>query len=105
VLNEIQGQLRLRAPRYWRSKHGAEVDFVLPRRGEAGPVAIECKWTSESFKPNALAAFRHLYPDGGNYVVASDVDTPYGRTYDGFEVEFVSLDQLVARLSNQSLVL
>jgi uncharacterized protein len=102
VLNEIQGRLRIRAPHYWRNKHGAEVDFVLPQRGR-GPVAIECKWQGESFEANALAAFRHLYPDGENYVVASDVDTAYSRTFDGFEAQFVSLEQLLARLSNLTL--
>ena len=103
VLNEIQGRLQYRGPRYWRNKQGAEVDFVIPRRGKAGPIAIECKWTAESFEPNALAAFRHLYPEGDNYVVAPDVDTPYTRTYKGFKAEFVPLEFLIAELSTHPL--
>jgi hypothetical protein len=102
VLNEIQGRLQHRALRYWRNKHGAEVDFVLPRRGEKGPVAIEAKWSAASFEPRGLAAFRRIYPDGPNFVGAADVDIPYSRSYDGFEVEFVSPDQLIARLADQS---
>jgi predicted AAA+ superfamily ATPase len=103
VLNEIQGRLQYRGPRYWRNKQGAEVDFVVPRRGDGEPIAIECKWTAGSFEPNALAAFRHLYPEGENYVVAPDVDTPYTRAYKGFKAEFVPLGHLVSRLSSQPL--
>ena len=29
VLNEIHGRLQRRDLRYWRNKHGAEVDFAL----------------------------------------------------------------------------
>lgn len=105
VLNEVQGRLRRRDLRYWRSKHGAEVDFVAPRRGRGGPVAIEAKWKAARFEPPALAAFRRLYPDGPSFVVAPDVDTPYRRSYEGFEVEFVSLDGLIERLEDEPLAL
>lgn len=98
VLNEIQGQLQHRAPRYWRSKRGAEVDFVLPHRGRGGQIAIECKSKAAAFEPNALSAFRRLYPEGESFVVAPDIETPQIRTYDGFKVEFVSLERLIARL-------
>lgn len=103
VLNEIQGRLQHRTPRYWRSKRGAEVDFVLPRRGSNRPIAIECKWTAKSFDPGALSAFRRLYPEGPSFVVAADVQGPYARNYDGFRAEFVSLEELTARLSQEPL--
>jgi predicted AAA+ superfamily ATPase len=103
VLNEIQGRLQRRDLRYWRNKHGAEVDLVLPRRGQNGPVAIEAKWSAASFAPAALAAFRRIYPEGPNFVVAPDVDASYRRSYDGFEVEFVSLDRLIAHLAKERL--
>jgi uncharacterized protein len=103
VLNETQGRLQHRGLRYWRNKHGAEVDFVLPRRGEKGPIAIEAKWKAASFDPAALAAFRRLYPDGPSFVVAPDVDASYKRSYDGFEVEFISLDRLIAALAQHRL--
>lgn len=102
VLNEMQGRLQQRAPRYWRNKQGAEVDFVLPRRGSAGPIAIECKWKGDSFEPAPLAAFRRVYPAGPSFVVAADVDVPYRRSFDGFEAEFVSLEQLIERLTAHS---
>jgi uncharacterized protein len=99
VLNEMQGRLQQRVPRYWRNKQGAEVDFVVPRRGSDGPVAIECKWQAASFEPASLAAFRRLHPQGPSFVVGADVDTPYKRSFDGFEAEFVSLGHLIDRLS------
>ncbi len=103
VLNEIQGRLQRRGLRYWRNKHGAEVDFVMPRRGRKGPVAIEAKLKAASFAPAALAAFRRVYPDGPSFVVATDVDDSYRRSYDGFEVEFASLDRLVEQLAKEPL--
>jgi len=102
VLNEIQARLQRAAPRYWRNKRGAEVDFVLPRRG-AGPVAIECKWSAGAFDASALGAFRRLYPAGKSYVVANDVDGAYTRAFDDFDVSFVSLDELIARLGSEPL--
>ena len=102
VLNEIHGRLQHRGIRYWRSKRGAEVDFVLPRRG-AGPIAVECTWTAASFEGRALAAFRHLYPEGVSFVVARDVDAPYVRTHRGVPVHFVSLDDLIDRLAGERL--
>jgi predicted AAA+ superfamily ATPase len=99
VLNEMQGRLQQRAPHYWRNKQGAEVDFVVTRRGSAEPIAIECKWKAASFEPASLAAFRRIYPEGPSLVVAADVKTPYRRSFDGFEVDFVSLDQLIDRVS------
>lgn len=101
VLNEVHGRLQRGAPRYWRNKQGAEVDFVLPRRGQAGPIAIECKWSAASFDPRPLAAFRRLYPDGPSFVVATDVERSHRRSHDSFEVEFVSLEQLIARLTGE----
>lgn len=76
--------------------------FVLPRRGAGGPVAVECKWRSDSFEADALAAFRHLYPEGESFVVAPDVEVSYTRAYDGFSVEFVSLEKLIGRLSSRA---
>lgn len=99
VLNEIHGRLQRRDLRYWRNKHGAEVDFVLAGRGERPPTAIECKWRASSFDPGSLTAFRRLYPDGPSFVVATDVEAPHRRTFDNFEVEFVSLDGLIDRLA------
>lgn len=85
--------------RYWRSKRGAEVDFVVPRRG-AGPVAVECEWSAAGFDPAGLLAFRRLYPGGENFLVANDVTRPHTREHEGVPVQFVSLEELTARLSH-----
>ncbi|MEX2447745.1 MAG: DUF4143 domain-containing protein [Solirubrobacterales bacterium] len=103
VLNEVHGRLQSRVARYWRNKHGAEVDFVLPRRGGGGPIAIECKWSAGSFDAGSLAAFRRLYPEGESFVVAADVDASFKRTFGDFEVEFCSLEQAIGRLSREPL--
>jgi len=105
VLNELHGRLQRRGLRYWRNKHGAEVDFVIPRRGDGGPVAIEAKWKAATFDPVSLAAFRRLYPEGPSFVVASDVDATHRRSYDDFEVELVSPEGLLARLADEPLAL
>lgn len=102
VLNEMHGRLQHRGVRYWRNKHGAEVDFVLPRRGEKGPIAIEAKWSATSFEPAALAAFRRIYPSGPSFLVAADVVSAYSRSYDGFDLEVVSLEQLIERLEEEA---
>jgi hypothetical protein len=103
VLNEIQGRLQQRALRYWRNKRGAEVDFVLARRGRGGPIAIECKWTAASFDTGALLAFRRLYPEGESFVVAADVERPFARRYGDVEARFVPLDGLIALLATERL--
>lgn len=98
VMNEIHGRLQHRSLRYWRNKRGAEIDFVLARRGGAGPIAIECKWQAESFDPAALLAFRRVYPEGESFVVAADVERSYTRRYAGLQVDFVSVKALIAHL-------
>lgn len=100
VLNELHAHLQSRQVRYWRDKRGHEVDFVLAERG-AEPVAVECKWTSADFNARNVLAFRRQYPNGSNYVVASDVERVYHREYDGVRLEFVSLSELVSSLATK----
>lgn len=57
---------------YWRDKRGHEVNFVLARL-RPKPLAIECKWSADSFEPTNLRAFRQQHPEGENVVVAQDV--------------------------------
>lgn len=103
VLNELHGRLQRRTVRYWRNKRGAEVDFVLPRRGQGGPIAIECKWKAASFDPSALLALRRVYPEGESFVVGADVSRAYTRTHGGVQVHFVGLDDLLVRLGGEAL--
>ena len=97
VLNEIMAHTQSRDIQYWRDKRGHEVDFVLTRKRDV-PVAIECKWTAAGFSPRQLLAFRRQYPDGKNFVVAHDVDTPFTREHNGIVVKFVNLDMLITEI-------
>jgi predicted AAA+ superfamily ATPase len=101
VLNELHAHVGRAAVRYWRSKQGHEVDFVLastPRE----PTAIECKWTSGHGDPAGLQAFRRRYPKGENIVVASDVRDAYSTRFGDLPVRFMSLPGLVERLQRGS---
>lgn len=101
VLNEMMAQLQSREIRYWRDKRGHEVDFVLVRRREA-PVAVECKWSAATFAAQPLLAFRRQYPERANLVVAYDVDRTFTQTYDGVEIRFVSLEDLIADIAGKT---
>jgi len=94
VLNEIQARKQERRLRYWRDKRHHEVDFVWAKKGKS-LTAIECKWSADHFEPSGIKAFRSIYKYGSNYVVAHDVKRSFRRTYKGFEVEFVNLEQLI----------
>lgn len=98
VLNELHAHVGREPIRYWRSKHGAEVDFVLARRSRP-PVTIECKWSADQFEPDGLKAFRARYPVGPSFVVTAD--TAPGQSYtkrfgNGLAVTFTSLRDLAA---------
>lgn len=97
VLNEIHARSQSRDVRYWRDKSGHEIDFVLLNRGRA-PIAIECKWFASAAKTQNLRAFRKRYPDGENWIVASDVDRSFHRTEDGLRIEFIGIKDLARRL-------
>jgi predicted AAA+ superfamily ATPase len=104
VLNEMHGQLQTRAINYWRDKHGREIDFIFYNRSKNSISAIECKLTSspEDLTTSAIGknfrAFRSYYPDGDNFVVSSNVTTPYTRQYDGLTISFVGPEDLIRGL-------
>ena len=94
-LNEMQSKFQDRRILYWRDKRHHEVDFIWKRKGA---IAIECKWSADQFESAGMNAFRRLYPEGKNYVVAYDVKRPFQRTYKNLTVEFLNLEQLIERL-------
>jgi uncharacterized protein len=98
VLNELNARLQTRALGYWRDKRGHEIDFVMSGPLHA-PVAIECRWSSRTFDPRNLAAFRRQHPEGENYVVAADVGGEFPQSFGSMTVRFVGLDSLVRRMS------
>lgn len=97
VLNEIYAQTQTRRMGYWRDKRGHEVDFVLAERGRP-PMAIECKGSSSDVDPTGLKAFRKIYPEGPNYIVAPDITRPYPKHFGALKTEFLSLPELIAKI-------
>ena len=97
VLNEIQANLQTRRVLYWRDKRGHEVDFVLTIRQNT-PIAIECKFSQSEFDAKNIISFRRQYPDGENFVVASDVNRPFSCKYGVVTVKFVNLKDLIVSL-------
>ncbi len=77
VLNELHARAPLTEPRYWRTKHGQEVDLVVARRlGRL--LAIECKWSDASLRDlHGLAAFKRTYPEAEALVVVPRVGREY----------------------------
>ena len=108
VLNNIQGHLQDRVVHYWRDKRGHEIDFVLVGRGDAPITVIECKYSiGNDLSKSTLVAivknmqiFRQHYPEGKNYVVASDITLPFERTHNGVTVTFIGLEQLIQKLKS-----
>ena len=98
VLNEIQSRYLAPDIRYWRTKTGHEVDFVLSRRGQP-PTAIECKWSAKNIDFKNIRAFRRFYPGGKNFIVCADVDRPFSRLVERTEIEIVGLPGLIDKLA------
>lgn len=97
VLNEMMAHTQSRDIRYWRDKRGHEVDFVLTSKPNK-PIAVECKWSANTFSPRQLLSFRRQYPDGQNYVVSHDADRPFSKDYNGISVKFVDLKSLISEI-------
>lgn len=98
VLNELRARCADIEIRYWRTKRGAEVDFVLVRRGQ--PVAtLECKWRSAGIGAlEGTRAFRAHYPEGEDFVVCSDVGEDYSRQAGERTARVVGLEGLIEAL-------
>ena len=98
VLNELTAQLQTTALRYWRDKQGHEVDFIWLPRGQT-PLAIECKWSARDFDPANLLVFARAYPKPDLMVVTTDAHPAFVRQYEGRQVQFLTLDRLVERIT------
>jgi len=97
VLNELLAHTQKREIQFWRDKGQHEVDFIIARTPKL-PIAIETKWKAEAFDPSSLLAFRRLYPDGKNFVVAQNIDRAYQRKFGNVVARFVNLKQLIKEL-------
>ena len=98
VLNEIQGQLQTKSVYYWRDKSGHEIDFIYLKKRDKSPITIECKWSSQDFDFNNLQVFRHKYPGGENFVVATDVRDSFVKRHKNRRVTFVNAADLILAL-------
>jgi uncharacterized protein len=98
VLNEILAQTQSRKIYYWRDKQKHEVDFIVTKN-QAAPMVIECKWTATDFDSTNVKIFRRHYPKGLNFVVASDLERSYSRSYDDVMVKFIKLGDLIKEVA------
>ncbi|MDE0446945.1 MAG: ATP-binding protein [Spirochaetaceae bacterium] len=98
VLNEYLGRTGSRRVFYWRDRRGHETDFVFATQNRP-PVAVECKWRAEGFNPRNTLAFRTQYPEGPNYVVTADPGRSDVRDYNGVNVRFVGLAELLPSIT------
>lgn len=60
---------------YWQDKSRREVDFVIRRERDRVDL-VECKINPDKLDASPAEAFRHLYPQGANYLVSPAVKTP-----------------------------
>jgi predicted AAA+ superfamily ATPase len=97
VLNELHSYFRPQQIQYWRNKQGNEIDFVLIKRGQP-PIAVECKWRYRDFDISNLECFRRAYPQGENFVVASNIDKAFTKQFKNLTITFLGL-QHIAQLT------
>ncbi len=104
VLNELHAHLQTRAINYWRDKRDNEIDFVISNRAGNNLTAIECKFNSSSddiLSGNVIknfTSFRNLYPEGDNFIVSHNIDTPFTRTHKDLIISFVHPHNLIKKL-------
>ncbi len=99
VLNEIRARLPDLEIRYWREKHGREIDFVALPRGKH-PIAIECKWSHRHADQRPFGSFRRIHPGEQNYVVAADVSGSFPLLDPDPPIQCIALDALIAKLAS-----
>ncbi|MBS1987876.1 ATP-binding protein [Candidatus Dependentiae bacterium] len=102
ILNEMHGQLQTRSINYWRDKSGHEIDFILRKKGGNSITAIECKFSASEDNATIarnFAAFRRYYPDGENFVVASNIGASFKRRYGDLTISFVNAQDLITKLN------
>ena len=104
VLNELHAHLQTRAINYWRDKRDNEIDFVIANRAGNNLTAIECKFNSSSDDSLSsgviknFTSFRNLYPEGDNFIVSYNIDTPFNRTHKNLTISFVHPRDLIKKL-------
>ena len=106
VLNELHAHLQTRAINYWRDKRDNEIDFVISNRAGNRLTAIECKFNSSSDDMLSsgviknFEAFRNHYPEGENFIVSHNIDTPFSRTHKNIIIHFVHPRDLIQKITS-----
>lgn len=108
VLNELQAHMQKRPIYYWRSKHGHEIDFVIPNKNNNSLTAVECKFAVGALEnPGEIQAlgknierFRSVYSQGLNFIVAHDISVPFERRMGDIILKFVHPKHLIERLKH-----
>ena len=107
ILNELHGHLQTRAIHYWRDKRDNEIDFVLSDRAGNNLTAIECKFNYSSDDSSLshsviknFEAFRNLYPQGNNFIVAHNVDTAFTRKHKNLTITIVNPKDLIKKIKD-----
>lgn len=101
----MHGYLQTRSINYWRDKRDNEIDFVVNNRAGNKLIAIECKFNSSSNDLVSASvgknfeAFRNHYPNGDNFIVSHNIDTPFTRSYKDLTISFVGAKDLIKHLS------
>lgn len=86
VLDELRAVMPHDAIHYWRDKSQRAIDFIVAHA--SGSVdAIEAKINPDALDPDALKAFRKLYPRGNNFLICPFVREPHVLKIGGLNVE------------------
>ncbi len=85
VLEHLQARFPDTPIRYWRTKSGHELDFVLAHRRDEVDI-IECKWDPGNFDSSSMKLFRTYYPQGRNYLISPSGAPAYTRRYGNLDV-------------------
>ena len=100
VLNNLIGTFQTNVTiSYWRDKRGHEIDFILKKDRNHEPIAVECTWNYKNFDFTSIRHFRNRYPEGRNFVVAANVFETNTRRFEGLDVTFLSLTELMKVLT------
>lgn len=88
---------RMSAPnidiRFWRTKKGAEVDFIVLRDREPIPFEVKSALSEDAHIPDGLTKFIHKYPHTRKaYVV--NADTEACEQYEKCAVQFITFETL-----------
>ena len=82
VLDTLRGLVNDASLFYWKDKSNRELDFVT-RRPRGRLDVFKCKISPDNARPNAIAAFRKIYPSGRNFIVSPGVERPYAMSRRG----------------------